>query len=181
MLCVQLAGIGSPPLARGTVRNLLLTLCLMGITPACAGNRFAEAQRRPAHGDHPRLRGEQGVLHRAPLLGLGSPPLARGTVMYRLPKSPAVRITPACAGNRLSQSNVHASPQDHPRLRGEQIAVLEEALNMLGSPPLARGTDTISDPDDNGSGITPACAGNRGKAHPQGVKARDHPRLRGEQ
>ena len=52
---------GSPPLARGTAANNKINTWPFGITPACAGNsEFADDVVFIA-GDHPRLRGEQGL------------------------------------------------------------------------------------------------------------------------
>ena len=92
-------GGGSPPLARGTVYPYGFSPTQHGITPACAGNRFAEAQRRPAHGDHPRLRGEQELWAVELPRHAGSPPLARGTAFLSQRGGGNFRITPACAGN----------------------------------------------------------------------------------
>ena len=91
---------GSPPLARGTAALFCTTAKLLWITPACAGNSMRVWRTRANGWDHPRLRGEQSAQKEKYSAEQGSPPLARGTAMYRLPKSPAVRITPACAGNR---------------------------------------------------------------------------------
>ena len=66
-------------------------------------------------------------------------------------------------------------------MRGEQLAPRIKKLVSLGSPPLARGTDVVTEPELKKLGITPACAGNRMMmGFPEGW-TRDHPRLRGEQ
>ena len=54
-------------------------------------------------GDHPRLRGEQKHIKKRLERGYGSPPLARGTGFSRIDNAGAIRITPACAGNRKRQ------------------------------------------------------------------------------
>ena len=51
--------VGSPPLARGTDRELPAAIAETRITPACAGNSFPLCSRLLFGGDHPRLRGEQ--------------------------------------------------------------------------------------------------------------------------
>ena len=71
---------GSPPLARGTGLLHCNSYFPMGITPACAGNRSSEYQRKFFLWDHPRLRGEQETISASVVAYLGSPPLARGTV-----------------------------------------------------------------------------------------------------
>ena len=51
---------GSPPLARGTVDCTPALGEAVGITPACAGNRWCTRSQARMQKDHPRLRGEQG-------------------------------------------------------------------------------------------------------------------------
>ena len=91
---------GSPPLARGTVAARPQCAASCGITPACAGNSPTPREIGSAKWDHPRLRGEQRYIPLCPRRRGGSPPLARGTAEALIPFSEALRITPACAGNR---------------------------------------------------------------------------------
>ena len=74
--------IGSPPLARGTVRVCDKNAERAGITPACAGNRRHGLVPLSPCRDHPRLRGEQHVIPVYRCQRGGSPPLARGTVLH---------------------------------------------------------------------------------------------------
>ena len=74
---------GSPPLARGTVLKQLYDYGDGGITPACAGNRARARNKKLPQRDHPRLRGEQIFLSVLPVRRMGSPPLARGTVVAK--------------------------------------------------------------------------------------------------
>ena len=94
---------GSPPLARGTVLVLGLSLPKNGITPACAGNSRRRRKNTAQNRDHPRLRGEQCRRQNVVGVIVGSPPLARGTGPNLTPEQEIVRITPACAGNRLKK------------------------------------------------------------------------------
>ena len=92
---------GSPPRVRGTAAYCMVTPGVMGITPACAGNRgFRHLYRRQIR-DHPRVCGEQpkNIAKIKPLQG--SPPRVRGTECQRYPVIRQERITPACAGNSL--------------------------------------------------------------------------------
>ena len=91
---------------------------------------------------------------------LGSPPLARGTVITNMSEYKITGITPACAGNRAARRGAAYKSQDHPRLRGEQYAGVENAGKWMGSPPLARGTVTGFKNLSFLFRITPACAGN---------------------
>ena len=134
--------IGSPPLARGTVRTGIFQPVNSGITPACAGNSNLVIYQCHKAGDHPRLRGEQSFSIFYSLRGLGSPPLARGTEREPQHEELEARITPACAGNRRPPEACRNHQRDHPRLRGEQEDWTGREIKAMGSPPLARGTDS---------------------------------------
>ena len=172
---------GSPPLARGTVQSPHPAPFRPGITPACAGNSNLMVYQGHKAGDHPRLRGEQNASPRLKRSSLGSPPLARGTAFKSQSELFDEGITPACAGNSPVAASRAFSARDHPRLRGEQSTTDLTAAKVIGSPPLARGTDPERRYGRAYRGITPACAGNRTRRSRPFLAARDHPRLRGEQ
>ena len=152
--------IGSPPLARGTAGHAAAIQRLVGITPACAGNRRTGRGARLRPWDHPRLRGEQFSCGHTATIELGSPPLARGTAAYLVSIISSAGITPACAGNSQSSRYSAHKAGDHPRLRGEQEYAGREKPVAEGSPPLARGTVGYTQMFPLADGITPACAGN---------------------
>ena len=127
------------------------------------------------------MRGEQGNPACAASRALGSPPLARGTDGEIRRRKRRDGITPACAGNRLTDKPTQKQLEDHPRLRGEQILRRGKCARFVGSPPLARGTDKGDLVFIHKGGITPACAGNRKRICSNRKQCRDHPRLRGEQ
>ena len=131
---------GSPPLARGTDVSASVPSAYSGITPACAGNRLQNSSLTFYAEDHPRLRGEQLKQYNTIKITVGSPPLARGTVIETGATYVIYGITPACAGNSSSRNPPCFVLQDHPRLRGEQAVLLSLYPLCLGSPPLARGT-----------------------------------------
>ena len=54
--------------------------------------------------DPPRVCGEQPLLRQFPAFLVGSPPRVRGTVPTVDIPVEVVRITPACAGNRLKKA-----------------------------------------------------------------------------
>ena len=125
--------------------------------------------------------GEQHVTLRITPLPIGSPPRVRGTADGRKKKHVQIRITPACAGNRLLESICPARRKDHPRVCGEQLFCVNSSIEATGSPPRVRGTVISEDINDNTFRITPACAGNS-SLHPLRPQARrDHPRVCGEQ
>ena len=69
---------GSPPHARGRLTSRLNVLAMSRITPACAGKTAATCSTPWCTGDHPRMRGEDGVKTWPPSMRPGSPPHARG-------------------------------------------------------------------------------------------------------
>ena len=72
----------------------------------------------------PRMRGEDGTVLAYHVIQSGSPPHARGR-HAALPRSTGTpRITPACAGKTDSLNDTPAFNEDHPRMRGEDAAVL---------------------------------------------------------
>ena len=127
------------------------------------------------------MRGEQNYYSSDINWKQGSPPLARGTGLATGETDFIRRITPACAGNRLGFGIAGTAIRDHPRLRGEQVALVLQVAPQQGSPPLARGTVILQNSHAVARGITPACAGNRTARHKHTGGAWDHPRLRGEQ
>ena len=91
------------------------------------------------------------------------------------------RITPACAGSRLSRTFTPCTRRDHPRMRGEQTVSGSFALYRPGSPPHARGAALELVLTGSSTGITPACAGSSELDAHTNLQAGDHPRMRGEQ
>ena len=151
---------GSPPLARGKAQ--------------CPRPRGLWPQ------DHPRLRGEKSVQDEMRRNDWGSPPLARGKEHGPVPGRRPAGITPACAGKSMNFSFLLAFYRDHPRLRGEKLAVRRFAISCIGSPPLARGKEALASFTFNCGGITPACAGKSVVISDGRFSGQDHPRLRGE-
>ena len=127
------------------------------------------------------MRGEQFNKGRYIGWDYASPPLARGTGQCCGVGHAAAGITPACAGNRAAMWAAALGTEDHPRLRGEQAAWQMQPGDLVGSPPLARGTEGCGWIPASVCGITPACAGNSPPILIFSPPSRDHPRLRGEQ
>ena len=111
---------GSPPRVRGTVLFSVRRTSCYRITPACAGNSLISLPNQLATWDHPRVCGEQQTQTSSQTMGLGSPPRVRGTASSGISICPNIRITPACAGNRIFPWPIIPAPEDHPRVCGEQ-------------------------------------------------------------
>ena len=112
-----------------------------------------------ARQDHPRLRGKdqhtQGLLN----IKLGSPPLTRERRIDLVVARVRPRITPAYAGKTHIKTHTQIKSQDHPRLRGKDVGVVELIVVMLGSPALTRERLEKFCIIPFITGITPACAG----------------------
>ena len=89
----------------------------------------------------------------------GSPPRVRGKRMIGFGLPCLMRITPACAGKTPHALQKFSPFQDHPRVCGENLAVLTKLLFQLGSPPRVRGKRDYESKGNYTVGITPACAG----------------------
>ena len=131
---------GSPPRVRGTASLFSNVPVMYGITPACAGNSAKYIDKTYYTWDHPRVCGEQITPSpKIPCL-TGSPPRVRGTGFALFALRPFYGITPACAGNRSSESANTGKVRDHPRVCGEQIDGVTRTQKKGGSPPRVRGT-----------------------------------------
>ena len=174
-------GIGSPPRVRGTAFPTSHGSPLMGITPACAGNRFRLRLHGTRGQDHPRVCGEQQHKYHTTSCGWGSPPRVRGTVVPVFVAGGVDGITPACAGNSHPLLTRCCLLWDHPRVCGEQVDWGYYPDPWVGSPPRVRGTAELYDRQLNVTRITPACAGNSDTPFPWPHGSPDHPRVCGEQ
>ena len=114
---------GSPPLARGRRLSSGRLPFRQRLTPACAGKTSRRSCGNIPCQAHPRLRGEDLVIGVHNLGYEGSPPLARGRLFHRLPRSPDDRLTPACAGKTAHRWGERGDYEAHPRLRGEDCNV----------------------------------------------------------
>jgi len=130
---------GSPPRVRGAEMLYHKFIYAIRITPACAGSSHPCHHPRPCHPDHPRVCGEQCIKYATACYNRGSPPRVRGAGQHILLSWLCIRITPACAGSRLSINEGEKTAEDHPRVCGEQLGLSTIPWTMMGSPPRVRG------------------------------------------
>ena len=110
----------------------------------------------------------------------GSPPHARGKRPGRNRFVHGTRITPACAGKTRIRLHRRRRRTDHPRMRGENRRGPVRDGRLRGSPPHARGKPKLDICAVICFRITPACAGKTSVSASASQRARDHPRMRGE-
>ena len=151
---------GSPPLTRGIRAILYMSFILMRFTPAHAGNTYSAMIKKEAQWVHPRSRGEY-IRYPCPAAWIrGSPPLTRGIRQSLAYTVPACRFTPAHAGNTSRKSRRNEECKVHPRSRGEYLKGDKIQGDRKGSPPLTRGIPFPEFKWIDGTGFTPAHAGN---------------------
>ena len=90
----------------------------------------------------------------------GSSPRVRGTVSKPQMNTIVVRFIPACAGNRITAPPPVSRRPVHPRVCGEQIGIIDQALMHNGSSPRVRGTEPDTHRIQGKGRFIPACAGN---------------------
>ena len=171
---------GSPPRVRGKGGLVVDFRTVHGITPACAGKRKYRGRARPRKKDHPRVCGEKSSACTLQYTRSGSPPRVRGKGYGGDSIMSTPRITPACAGKSVADCPRGQAPKDHPRVCGEKVAEILNALCELGSPPRVRGKVRAVAVRCQSSRITPACAGKSIILPNNSWFQRDHPRVCGE-
>ena len=110
----------------------------------------------------------------------GSSPHARGARHGAGMALPWQRIIPACAGSTHHLHRHSRHGWDHPRMRGEHLGYMIEALDAKGSSPHARGAQCLGAPRAEARRIIPACAGSTARMPNRCCRLGDHPRMRGE-
>ena len=105
------------------------------------------------------MRGEHGHTRPHNQGRQGSSPHARGAPATALVVGHVKGIIPACAGSTSRSSRRHATPWDHPRMRGEHRVRWSIKDSHEGSSPHARGALISSQNGNDSTGIIPACAG----------------------
>ena len=150
------------------------------IIPALAGNTVPTRRDTLDDRDHPRSRGEYGVMAVRLDRAGGSSPLSRGIPRRCQSSHTSKRIIPALAGNTLPDGVVQVSAWDHPRSRGEYQTASMSQLAVEGSSPLSRGILLLGEYLGAFGRIIPALAGNTVSGIPGAIMRADHPRSRGE-
>lgn len=131
--------LGSPPRARGKAIQIMPSGSIVRITPACAGKggRLYRCIRRPR--DHPRVRGEKGVISSWPSRWVGSSPRMQGKANDSVTLTEGTRITPACARKRSENRRKAYQSFYHSRVCEEKIEVRNANSLFEGSPPAHTG------------------------------------------
>ncbi len=153
------AGLGGPPLARGSRWGQALHSLRRGWTPARAGKPDPRRGRRAGSRVDPRSRGEAWTGRTPRPRPWGGPPLARGSHLADRLGDLAQGWTPARAGKPAPVHLGQLLAGVDPRSRGEAMQQAEGLVDHEGGPPLARGS--LRGPQQRAvhPGWTPARAG----------------------
>ena len=157
--CSEGRVMGSPPLTRGPRPVYVRNLVDDGITPAHAGTTHRKRAYCKRRKDHPRSRGDHTARVRTLRHSPGSPPLTRGPLPFDPSLAHLQGITPAHAGTTSSLRPVWDPIRDHPRSRGDHVAIPLLVEEAIGSPPLTRGPRPDRNRLSSITRITPAHAG----------------------
>ena len=177
-ICVIRAG--SSPHTRGAPAPQPSSGPRCRIIPAYAGSTRERNKLMNTTTDHPRIRGEHTIDDRRRILTNGSSPHTRGARSKSSARRGRGRIIPAYAGSTYKVEGGKKLRPDHPRIRGEHLAVARSAAASPGSSPHTRGAHWVGHPDGGGAGIIPAYAGSTPCRGCRAVCTGDHPRIRGE-
>ena len=151
-----------------------------GIIPAYAGSTVGPTPLLLPAGDHPRIRGEHGLLGHAHLSAQGSSPHTRGAQPVPAGVEVPARIIPAYAGSTKEALSPLKQCRDHPRIRGEHSGTASVQVYIAGSSPHTRGARPSASCPPAARRIIPAYAGSTSSIASPTRSARDHPRIRGE-
>ena len=111
---------------------------------------------------------------------VGSSPHTRGARRGPGRRSPGPGIIPAYAGSTPPTKSAPSKPSDHPRIRGEHLERLLNAVRFVGSSPHTRGARLPLGTPAWAAGIIPAYAGSTAQRIAVDGAPPDHPRIRGE-
>ena len=171
---------GSSPRVRGKRDAAFAGWGSPRLIPACAGKTPASTTRPAEESAHPRVCGENqtGVLNAAKQAG--SSPHVRGKPGNGVGEGATVGLIPACAGKIPRAAPMFANAPAHPRVCGENLTPVIEALVPVGSSPRVRGKRSRTGQSSRRPGLIPACAGKTGREPGVRVASWAHPRVCGE-
>ena len=171
---------GSSPHTRGARWTFAAMATRPRIIPAYAGSTRAPAWARGPAPDHPRIRGEHGLVRRRDPHLPGSSPHTRGAPDQLDVPRLDLRIIPAYAGSMSACRRFWLPMWDHPRIRGEHVPQRVGGDSVGGSSPHTRGARFAFDHGRRLSWIIPAYAGSTASRSSRSCRPPDHPRIRGE-
>ena len=153
---------------------------LTRLIPACAGKTHVPQAKQPRARAHPRVCGENGLVH-APRSDLpGSSPRVRGKPASARSWVDKNGLIPACAGKTSTPDFSEIEDWAHPRVCGENKTYTGSLRGKRGSSPRVRGKHSCPSRGPRAKRLIPACAG-KTLLRVAGLDSRPaHPRVCGE-
>ena len=111
------------------------------------------------------MRGENNALARQQQARLGTSPRARGKLNHLITTCELNRNIPACAGKTYVPLGGCGFPEEHPRVRGENISKDKFCEQRCGTSPRARGKLPLTECQIKQQRNIPACAGKTTHPH----------------
>ena len=130
-----------------------------GIIPAYAGSTSRRILGRRSQEDHPRVCGEHVTYQPRCRVHRGSSPRMRGAPDTDTDNPAVLRIIPAYAGSTYGYDIETVLAEDHPRVCGEHLHVLQWTQDHRGSSPRMRGAPALTQLGRALLRIIPAYAG----------------------
>ena len=154
---------GSSPRVRGSRTSKASQVISDGIIPAGAGLTSGDGVDANPAEDHPRGCGAHLPAPVSNVLGAGSSPRVRGSLLALVRDVDAARIIPAGAGLTRFHACTYRPRRDHPRGCGAHQTRFSAIPSEEGSSPRVRG-----------SLKAPPCSMPRRRDHPRGCGAHQH-------
>ena len=133
------AAFGSSPRVRGKQGLRGCVTRGLRLIPACAGKTTTNSAYAEYSAAHPRVCGENSVASVLSGSRSGSSPRVRGKRREEFADVVRARLIPACAGKTPRASPAKLNSPAHPRVCGENEALVRLEAVMSGSSPRVRG------------------------------------------
>ena len=150
---------GSSPRVRGKLGGQARVDVGLRLIPACAGKTPTPTSRAAIGRAHPRVCGENVLLHPRCAGLRGSSPRVRGKRLVQLGGGAGERLIPACAGKTFPWDSSVSQPWAHPRVCGENPQIGPASSAIEGSSPRVRGKPPGGRRGRPRPWLIPACAG----------------------
>ena len=149
----------TPPRMRGRPQGGSCHSAPVGNTPAYAGKTLMIICLYAADWKHPRVCGEDGAALPAAVFTEETPPRMRGRPSVSSNFFSFLRNTPAYAGKTIPLAPRRHGGEKHPRVCGEDVAILAKGNWLEETPPRMRGRHAVTLRNGKKGGNTPAYAG----------------------
>ena len=130
---------GTSPRMRGKLTGSCERKHRGGNIPAYAGKTILSRTKLKGGREHPRVCGENAKTKIFPVTLAGTSPRMRGKLISAHGCHGKIRNIPAYAGKTMPYEPLIPAPEEHPRVCGENVAGLQQALNGKGTSPRMRG------------------------------------------